>query len=635
MIRALVLIFMAAALLGAGVFIGMQMGPEEIASATSAPANSGLEPQYRTGPFNVGVQVSPNPPKVGDNRLRMVLQDRAGAPVSGASVRAVAEMPAMGTMPAMQAPAEVTEIEPGLFEGTFDLSMEGSWPLTLSIGKPELGETRMTLDLATGRAGLQLSSGGTRIDAAGPGVASANADVSSLPYRSGPYRLDVQLAPQTPKVGDNTLTVRLRNQDGAPVSDASIRAVAEMPAMGTMPAMQAPAEMNEVEPGVYKGTFDLPMEGSWPLSLVIQAPGMPERQVSFDLATGRKGLQLASGASRADGGGEAVDEEAPPGTVTLDPSRRQLIGVKTAEAKVMDMNRTIRAVGQVTYDETRLADVSLKFDAWIGELFVDYVGAPVTKDQPLFTVYGPQLFAAQQEYLELKRRAGRSDVAGSLLAAARKRLSLWNMTAPEIKALERRGEPFEYVPIRSPRNGTVITKNIVEGTAHKAGMTLIRIADLSHVWVEADVYEAELPLVREGMPATVRLPYLPGRTFQGTVDYLYPYLESESRTGRIRVLLNNSDGVLKPDMYAEVKLDAELGPRLTVPEEAVIVSGEARIVFEDIGGGRLAPRQVTTGQRASGHVEILSGLDHGAKVVTSGNFLIASESRLKAGIKQW
>jgi Cu(I)/Ag(I) efflux system membrane fusion protein len=209
------------------------------------------------------------------------------------------------------------------------------------------------------------------------------------------------------------------------------------------------------------------------------------------------------------------------------------------------------------------------------------------------------------------------------------------MTPGEIEALQRRGTPVDYVAIHAPINGTVVKKNIVEGTAHKAGMTLMRIADLSRVWVEADVYEAELPLVREGMPVSVRLPYLPGRSFAGTVDYLYPYLEGQSRTGRIRVVLDNPDGVLKPDMYAEVKLKADLGERLTVPEEAVIISGETRVVFEDIGGGRLAPRIVQTGQRAGGRIEILSGLKPGDPVVTSGNFLIASESRLKAGIQQW
>lgn len=635
MIRALLLMVSAAALLGAGIVVGLQLRTEDVPATKQAKPSPTLKPQYRSGPFQVAVTVTPQIPKIGDNRVRVAVFDQHGGPVSGATLKAVAEMPAMGSMPAMQAPADLKETEPGLYLGTFKLPMKGSWPLSVAITKPEVGKTRLTLDMATGRAGLELSSGGTPVNATQNKRASGSAENATLPYRSGPYRLDVNVEPQTPRVGKNTLTIVLHQDNGEPVTGATIRAVAEMPAMGTMPAMQAPAEMKATKPGVYRGTFDLPMEGSWPVSLSIQAPDLPERHVSFDLATGRKGLQLASGASNADRGGAETVEEAPPGTVTLDSSRRQLIGVKTGKAEKTDLQRTIRAVGHVTYDETRLADVSLKFDAWIGELTADYVGAPVKKRQRLFTVYGPELFSAQQEYLELRRRTRRSSGSDSLLEAARKRLSLWDMTAADLKALEQRGRPFEYVPIRAPQDGTVIMKNIVEGSARKAGMPLMRIADLSRVWVEADVYESELPLVHVGMPVTVRLPYLPGKPFPGTVDYLYPYLQTQSRTGRIRIVLDNPDGVLKPDMYAQVTLAAHLGQRLTVPEEAVIVSGDTRVVFEDIGGGRLAPRKVTTGQRAGGRIEILSGLDPGDRVVTSGNFLIASESRLKAGIEQW
>ncbi|GAB4366507.1 MAG: hypothetical protein Kow0060_24070 [Methylohalobius crimeensis] len=454
-------------------------------------------------------------------------------------------------------------------------------------------------------------------------------------YRSGPFEIGIEVIPATPRVGENRVRVVLQTQGGEPVRGATIQAVAEMPAMGAMPAMRAPAEMREIKPGLYEGSFNLPMEGSWPLTLIIDKSGLGRARLTLDMATGRPGLRLSSGATPLEPVSGAALEESPPGTVTLDSQRRQLIGVKTGEAQVSDLTRTIRAVGQVTYDETLLADVTLKFDAWIGELCVDYLGASVKKGQKLFTVYGPQLLAVQQEYLEIKRRAGRSEATGALLAAARKRLSLWDMTPGEIEALAHRGVPYDYMPIHAPISGTVVTKNVVEGTAQKAGVTLMRIADLSRVWVEAYVYEAELPLVRLAMPVTVVLPYLPGRTFEGTVDYVYPYLNGRSRTGRIRIVLDNPGGVLKPDMYAEVKLEADLGQRLTVPEEAVIIAGETRIVFEDLGGGRLAPRIVETGQRAAGRIEILSGLEPGDQVVTSGNFLIASESRLKAGIKQW
>lgn len=452
-----------------------------------------------------------------------------------------------------------------------------------------------------------------------------------LPYQAGPYRLDVRVTPEAPVVGENRLRIVLRDAAGEPVRQAQIRAVAEMPAMGAMPAMQAPAQMREVSPGVYEGKFELAMRGGWPLTVRIEAPGLPVRTLGFDMATGRPGLTPAAG---LDGGGEgarAGAEHAPPGTVTVDARRRQLIGLTLAQAEVRSLTRSIRAVGRVAVDERLQTDVSLKYPAWIGELHADFVGAPVKRGAVLFTVYSPELYAAQQEYLETRKRG----LSADLLAAARQRLEFWDVDERFIRELERRGKPLKYVPIRAPRDGVVVMKDAVEGTAQPAGKTLLRIADLDRVWIEAEIYEADLSLVEVGMPAAVTLPYLPERQFSGRVEYIYPYLDQQTRTGRVRLTLDNPEGALKPDMFADVKLQVELSPRLAVPESAVLVSGETRVVFEDIGEGRLAPRIVETGWRAGGWVEILSGLEAGDRVVTSGNFLIASESRLKAGIKQW
>jgi len=173
------------------------------------------------------------------------------------------------------------------------------------------------------------------------------------------------------------------------------------------------------------------------------------------------------------------------------------------------------------------------------------------------------------------------------------------------------------------------------GTAHKAGTTLLRIADLSRVWIDAKVYDSELPLAQAGMKAIVTLPYLPTARYEAEVDYVYPYLQGETRAGRIRLSLPNSDETLKPGMYAEVKLRADLGERLVVPESAVLFSGEKRVVFADMGGGRLQPRYIETGHRNEDYIEVTSGLKAGESVVTSGNFLIDAETRLKTGIKQW
>ena len=212
---------------------------------------------------------------------------------------------------------------------------------------------------------------------------------------------------------------------------------------------------------------------------------------------------------------------------------------------------------------------------------------------------------------------------------------LWDIAPAQVRAIERRGEPIKYLPIHAPATGTVVEKNVVEGSAVKKGQILMRIADLSTVWIDAQVYDSELPLIDAGMTAEVTLPYLPDAHYEAEVDYVYPYFQGQTRTGQIRLSLPNPDGRLKPNMYAEVELQADLGKRLSVPESAVLFSGDARVVFVDLGDGRLQPRYIETGQRNEDYIEVTSGLEAGETVVTSGNFLIDAETRLKTGIKQW
>ena len=621
-------------LLGLGLVIGTQLdrfsgvgssGP----STTSMPTMTDEAPVYQSGPYKVSVAVNPEVPTVGDNKLMVKVMDAQGNPVPDAQIEAFGQMGAMGAMPAMRAPANLEPVAPGEYAGPMNIAMSGEWPLSIKVEKPGMGSTALSFDMATGRAGLQLTSGGTKVESADGGSTSQDAGPT---YRAGPFSLQVAAEPKTPQVGNNKVIIGLRDSQGNPVSGARIKAVAEMPAMGAMSAMQAQADFEETAPGEYVATFGLPTSGEWPLSIEIQKAGTGSQRVTFDMATGRPGIQLVSGAVAAGQEGMQV-EPAPPGTIIVESDRRQLIGVATGEVAYQDFTHTIRAVGRVTFNERRLSDVNLRFNAWIGDLYADYVGKHVRKGDVLFTVYGPELLAAQQQYLEVL--GSRSGLTDGLIIAARKRLLLWDMTPEQVDELEQRGEPLDYVPIMAPRSGTVVKKNVVIGTANPAGTTLMRIADLSQVWVEAEVYEGEVPLVEEGMPAVITLPYLPGKTYKAKVDYVYPYLQGMTRTGRVRLTLNNTDGVLKPDMYAEVKLKADLGLRLVVPEEAVVFAGESRVVFEDLGSGRLGPRKIRTGLRNEGYIEVLEGLEPGDKVVTSGNFLIASETRLKAGIEQW
>ena len=467
----------------------------------------------------------------------------------------------------------------------------------------------------------------------GPGSEGPTAVAESdMPrYRAGGLEIGVKTDPSTPRVGDNRLIVDLREPSGNPVSVA-IDAYAEMPAMGAMQAMRVPADLKETAPGRYEGSINLPMRGEWPLTMLFNTPqGQPVR-MQFDLATDREGLAIATGATPI---GVAAMPSDDANAIIIDNRRRQMIGVKTGEATHRDLVKSIRAVGEVTFDERLLSQVTLKFDGYIGDLNANYVGTPVEKGQVLFTVYSPELLAAQHEYLEILKRRGSSSTQDALLHASRQRLRLWDMSPVDVRALERRGVPEDYVAIYAPRGGTLVERNIAAGSAARTGQTLLTIADLSSVWIEADVFEADLELVQAGMAATVTLPYLPGRKYPAVVEYVYPYLDGDSRTGRIRLSLDNRNGELKPDMYAEVSLQADLGHRLSVPEEAIIVAGDSRVVFVDLGGGRLKPVRIQAGQHAQGFVEVLAGLSLGDTVVTSGNFLIAAETRLKTGIDQW
>lgn len=464
---------------------------------------------------------------------------------------------------------------------------------------------------------------------------TTSAGDSGMPrYRTDDLEIAIDIDPRTARVGDNKIVIEIHDADDSLVPGIEVTAFAQMPAMGAMSAMRAPADLKETAPGRFEGSVNLSMRGEWPLTVTLKDPRRGEQRLQFDLATDREGLTIVAGATLVGG---TVLPATDGITITIDNRRRQMIGVKTGMVAHRDLVKSIRAVGEVTFDERLLSQVTLKFDGYIGDLKTDYVGASVAQGQVLFTVYSPELLAAQHEHLEtLKRRgsgpAGRRD---EMLNASRQRLRLWDMSAQDIRALEQRGVPEDYVAIYAPHDGTLIERNIADGSSARRGEPLLTIADLSRVWIEADVFEADLELVDVGTAATVTLPYLPGHTYSATVEYVYPYLDGASRTGRMRLSLDNQSGELRPNMYAEVSFKVDIGRLLSVPEEAIIVAGDSRVVFIDLGDGRLKPVHISTGRNAQGYVEVLAGLSPGDVVVTSGNFLIAAETRLKTGIEQW
>ncbi|RJP93898.1 MAG: efflux RND transporter periplasmic adaptor subunit [Desulfobacteraceae bacterium] len=331
--------------------------------------------------------------------------------------------------------------------------------------------------------------------------------------------------------------------------------------------------------------------------------------------------------------------------IHINPATIQNIGVTTEEITRRKLTKTIRTSGIVEFDETKLYNINTKFMGWVEKLHVDYTGQIVKKGDPLLDIYSPDLVSTQGEYLQALRYRGRMQAsnidaarreADELVQSTRRRLKYWDITDKEIAALEQRGTPTRAVTLYSPADGIVTDKMVVDGQQTMAGMTLYKIADLSTVWVTADIYQFELGWIRPGQQADLELSYLPGTLFQGTVTYIYPYLNTETRTAKVRIAVRNTpEFALKPGMFATVKIVSLVSiDAVAIPEQAIIRSGERNLAIIPLGGGYFEPRDVRLGASADGYVQIIEGIREGEKVVTSAQFLIDSESNLKAAITQ-
>ena len=472
-------------------------------------------------------------------------------------------------------------------------------------------------------------------------VAACGPDAEPALVRSAGLEIRASLEPEAPRVGENELRIELRDASDQPVEDAALDVEVHMHAMGAMPAMGGAAHVTELGDGRYQAHFALDMGGTWQVEIRAKPPAGPAAAADGSLTVGTPGLRLeaAGGAAQAPAAEPGAAE--PAGEVHVAPERLQQIGVRTALASRRATTPRLRAAGRVTYDESALHDVSLKVKGWVGELFVSAVGDRVERGQVLFTLYSPELYAAQREYLlareaqERARGTGAPDRADYLVNAAKNRLRLWDLAPADLERIAVAGKPEEQLPIRSPARGFVVEKNIVAGGAIEPGARLYRIAPLDPIWIEAEIYEPDIPLVAQGMRAEVEVASLPGRRFEGTVAWLYPSVSEATRTARVRVVLPNPDLALRPDMFATLHLEAPARERLVVPLSAVLHAGERSFVFLDLGGGRLRPQPVEVGLRVGEEVEILSGLEEGQSVVASATFLVASESRLRAALERW
>jgi len=341
---------------------------------------------------------------------------------------------------------------------------------------------------------------------------------------------------------------------------------------------------------------------------------------------------------------QAVAEEEPP-TVEIPLDKQQMIGVKTVEVKEHQLRKVIRTVGRIEYDERRLSTVNMKYEGWIEKLHADYSGKYVKKGTPLAEIYSPELLATQQEFINALKWARDNEKSDNdsmktmlskdaqlLVEAARQRLKLWDISDEQIKKIEESGKPARTMTLFSPVSGYVVQKMAFQGMRAMPGEKLFDIADLGSVWIVAEVYENELPLVKVGQRAMISLSYFPGREMNAVIDYIYPVLSAETRTAKVRFTVPNPGIQLKPQMFTNVEITIPVGRKLAVPAEAVLDTGLRQVVYVDKGDGYFEPREIKTGVKVEEMLEVLAGLKQGEKVASSAIFLIDSEAQLK-GVK--
>jgi Cu(I)/Ag(I) efflux system membrane fusion protein len=377
------------------------------------------------------------------------------------------------------------------------------------------------------------------------------------------------------------------------------------------------------------------------LAAALGALGCAKR--SGDAPPGAHSGHAAGGSGEAKDGDHAAHAGLPGyAAVVVDPGRQQLLGIRTMTVSKQKLGKTIRTVGIVETDETRTAHVHVKFDGFIEELYVDYIGKMVKKGQPLFKIYSRDLLAAQQEYLSSRAALGRIPASASadparaatkdLVDASRRRLELFDVPRSVLSQIDRTGEAQRAITILSPQTGIVIEKQALKGIAVTPMMHLFVVADMSRVWVMADVYERDLAQVKLGQQATLTIDAFPGHALTGLVTFISPTLDEITRTAKVRFEFPNADLLLKPRMYATVELKVDLGDGMVVPSDAVVDTGERKIVFVAHDGGHFEPRALELGPALDGSYQVLSGLEDGENIASQGQFLLDSESRIRGAV---
>lgn len=361
-------------------------------------------------------------------------------------------------------------------------------------------------------------------------------------------------------------------------------------------------------------------------SMAIESAGHAQPGQGVSTQAGHEGMSMPQGkAELSNVPGYSI--------VSITPERQQLIGVRTGKVVRDKLLMSIRTVGIIEPDQTRLARIHTRINGWVTKVYVNFVGQNVKQDDALLEVYSPELVSAQEEYLIARRSLelpGMAESQRRLMDSTRRRLELFGVPQDEILKLEQTKQARDTLMLRSPIEGRILERNVLDGSYVEPAVELYRIADLSVVWLQAKIYEHELPHIVLGQPVEVTLPSQPGETFRGTVAFIEPVLQEMTRTVKVRVEIENSKDLLKPGMYADLTIEHDMGEGLLVPESAVLRTGERAVAFRTLPEGRFEPVELKLGSRFGERFEVLAGLNEGDEVVTSANFLIDSDSRLKA-----
>ena len=442
-------------------------------------------------------------------------------------------------------------------------------------------------------------------------LAACQKPSSSEPVRVGELMVSAHLVPDPPTTGDNRLVVEIKDAQGHPVDGASLDFVVSMPAMGAMAEMRSRGQVHGRGGGIYDISYPLPVQGDWTIALRVTAPGHDAAELRLKVSPSRKGLVFEARDAEAEGMSSLADGGAGK-TMEVSPARQQLIGVTWGRVERRAMTLELRVPGKVEVDETQVADVTLRYPAFVEKLHVSQTGQRVHQGEPLLTLYSPDLFGAEQDFL-VASRGGNTP----LVAAAVERLKLWGFTAEQVQRLTDRGIAEPRVTVRAPVSGVVLMKNVVEGTRAETG-------------IQSDASVAAI-----GQQAVMTVPGLPGATWTGRVSFIYPTMDERTRSLRLRLEFENSQATLRPGMYSDVVVHVPLGDRLSVPESALLRSGEHAYVFVRRGKGRLQPVEVEPGVSSGEFIEVRSGLGAGDEVATAATFLLSSEAQLRDALPRW